>query len=413
MTMLRKVLIGVATAALAALSLNAAIGQVTAQEKPALAIALPLPNGFAQASAAQLLLAGAQPQTPTTQMNLQLDLDAATAEEVLALSRASYRSEPLNSTAIHNIAFVADWKGQSRQARRLMLDAIDLTRRDGPASFWLMLDYGKQGRMKPMLRQFDHALRTNRKAQDRLMPVIVQSMADEAMVAPMARLLRADPPWKSQFWNGVSRVPTSLVNAAKLRLVLANGGYRNDRQNDQYLLDALVAQSHFEEAYTLARKLTEGTRESSAPLYNGSFDRLPGFAPYDWQTFFESALTADVLRDGGLLRIETYADGSGRFARQLVRLPDQVYRLQVRASEWDSQDPGAIYFRITCADAPTAERNEARLDLTSPDWTVIFRKARSDCAYHWFEIYARAQPQQRDNTILIDEINLSVATPGA
>lgn len=411
--MLRKVLIGVATAALAALSFNAAIGQVTAWKQPALAMAMPLPNGFAQASAAQLLLARAQPQTPGRQMDLQLDLDPATAEEVSALSRAAYRSEPLNSNAIRNLAFVADWKGQSRRARQLMLDAIDLTRRDGAATFWLMLAYGKQGRIEPMLRQFDHGLRTNRNAQDRLMPAIVQSMANEAMVAPMARLLRADPPWKSQFWNGVFRVPTSLVNAAKLRLVLAFEGYRNERQNDQYLLDALVAQRHFEETYTLARKLTEPKGESFAPLYNGSFDRLPGFAPYDWQTFFESALTADVLRDRRLLRIETYADGSGRSARQLVRLPDQVYRLHVRASEWDTLDPGAIYFRITCADAPTAERNEARLDLTSPDWTVTFRKTRSDCVYHWFEIYARAQPQQRDNTILIDEINLSAATAGA
>ena len=396
------IILGVALV-LAVFSGSMSLAKAIERQQPDSALALPGHSGFVEATVARRIIVAGR----TVEGQRTLVLDPALSNTARALSLAAYRSEPMSAQALANLAFLTEADGDATTAQRLMFGAASLNSRKLDVNGWL-LEYhvARQDAVKA-LETYDLILRSNEAARTASIPIVVQFLANAELIAPMTDLLAARPPWKTDFWNEAYKVEPALGNVAQVRINLVQTGMAVTVRNDQLLIDALVQAKQFAPAEALYTSLTGAQSDPAQLVPNGNFDRASDVTPYDWELSFETFHAASLEPSTGRLRVETFADGGGLVARNLVRLEGQSFVLGVTTTEWDELDAEALYFRIRCAEDSASQGDAARIYLGQPELSLQFRKAQPACTYHWLEIYARAQPQQRDNAILLENITIS------
>ena len=405
MSVLRTWSIAAATLAIAALSEADALNHAVGRIYPELARTLPVNDGFAQTRWAESVMAhNLKPGTPP-----KLVLDGHERSLVVSLVRDGYRREPLNNGALRDLALVYDSDGRAAKARPLMQASERLTKRDSATNAWLAGDYARLGRSSEALSYYDQALRTSSQAQDAVLPTMIDSLKDDRLVLPVAELLRRRPPWQNLFWGLAPRYRGSLANLAKVRLEIARSGISVDRQYDRTLIAELGSARQFAAATALVRTLTPATAARSEVVVNADFNRSPDYQPFDWELSLNTFLTTEIDPRAGVLRVSTFADGSGIVARQIVALPAQVYTLSVKAVDWDELDKNALYMRLDCAERGSGG-NSRPIYFNRAEFRQGFRKPQSGCIYYALTLYATEQPQQINNIVTLDRISL---VPGA
>ena len=405
MSQLRTWSIIAVTLAVAAISGADALNHAGGRLFPELARTLPVNDGFAETRWAESVIArnfkpGAVPK---------LVLDGHERRQVVRLVRDGYRREPLNNGALRDLALVYDSDGRHAKARRLMRASERLSKRDSATNAWLAGDYGRLGRSSEALKYYDQALRTSSQAQDMVLPAMIDSLKDDRLVLPVVELLRKRPPWQNLFWGIAPRYRGSLANLAKVRLEIARSGIPVDRQYDRTLIAELGSARQFAAATALVRILTPAVEAQSEVVYNADFNRSPDYQPFDWELSLNTFLTTEIDPRAGVLRISTFADGSGTVARQIVALPAQVYTLSVKAVDWDELDKNALYMRLDCAERGSSGDSRP-IYVNRADFRQGIRKPQSGCIYYALTLYATEQPQQTNNVITLDLISL---VPGA
>jgi hypothetical protein len=405
---LRRIGVGIAALALAALSASHALGRINERKQPAIAVGTVPTNGTSLAEMAERILAGSVEQANATTPKL----NSAQSAEVASLSRKAFALEPLLVTALRNLALVAEAEGDVAKARTLMRDAASLSRRDFWTQTWLLSDYAKQGDLTNSLAAFDRTLRTSSSGQSRMLPAMFNMLARPDLVEPLTMLLLKRPPWADAFWREAPKHPAGLANAAAIRAELARQGIPGDENQNRALMSALAAAEEFAAADLLFSALAGEPPEGAQALRNHDFDRTPGFAPFDWTTRFDSSMSTDLVRSEGTLRISTFSSGSGLAASQLLQLDPGIYTLRASLSEWDAADEDALYVRLRCAKGGSGLDSGA-VRISQAEFSQQLAFPQSDCRYYWFEIHAAPQADRRDNTVVIDSISLERAGPRA
>lgn len=254
------------------------------------------------------------------------------AEQARALSIATLTSSPVNAVAVRNLALSTAFLGDVASARRQMLLAERLSRRDAPTQMWLIEDRVAADDLAGALLHYHRALQTSRSARDTLLPVLAEAADDPAVVLALVPYLAAPkrPEWWSDFLGRFverTKAPAALARiAAALRL---NPDDDTDRAR---LLAILAKQAELGDAAG-ARALYFRSLRRPAPwpmVTNGDFERDHGLPPIDWQISEQSGSAGVVEpRDGAAGQGALTLSGSeGReAARQLLALPPGSYRL--------------------------------------------------------------------------------------
>lgn len=402
----RTLAICAGAAVLAVVSGSFALGRVTERRQPLVSAALPTVNGIGLAEKSELILAANMRRG----LSPQVELDPAERSQAIALARRAYAAEPLSITAVRNLALIASADGNTETARRLMRDAVRLSRRDLSVNGWLIRDYGERGEVPAALAAYDHALRTSSAGQEVLMPAMFNALASPALVEPLIGLLRAEPPWAAPFWREAPKYPPALVNVAKIRVALATEGMHGDDNRDLALLRALTAEHEFAAAETLFDAVADSPLAPQELLRNTEFARPARFEPFDWRLFFETLISAEIVPLDGVMRIDSFADGSGLVAHQLVALVPGAYTLSIEARDWDALDAGALVANLRCAEEGGGPKS-GPIPISQPNFTARLTVPGEGCTYFWFELHARAQPQRRDNTVVLDSVRLRRGGP--
>ena len=238
---LRRIGIGIAALALAALSASHALGRINERKQPAIAVGTVPINGTGLAEMAERILAGSIEQANA----MAPKLNSAQSAEVASLSRKAFALEPLSVTALRNLALVAEAEGDIAKARTLMRNAARLSRRDFWTQTWLLRDYAKQGDLTNSLAAFDRTLRTSPSGQTRMLPAMFNLLARADLIEPLTMLLLKRPPWADAFWREAPKHPAGLANAAAIRAELVRQGIPGDENQNRALLNALAAAEEF------------------------------------------------------------------------------------------------------------------------------------------------------------------------
>ncbi|HEY9090039.1 hypothetical protein [Parasphingorhabdus sp.] len=389
--MLKTGIIWISGLAIALVSGLTAMGAIAKNKAPELAIALPPTNGYAAENIAsksvQIAIAENAGQFPD-----QID------PKVSELARQAFIAEPVTPEAVAVLAL----SGADQSKRELMGKALSLTRRQPLITAWMIADSGAQKDIPALLNHYDSMLRTNSSAASAIIPVMAEALADESFIAPYTSLLEKQPPWASQFWGAVVRTPVSVVNAALLREALYKPDENDDIYRDAGLIRTLAFNQHFETAEALYHLLA-GQKETSSFVKNGSFDAEPEFYPIDWQLFSTGEYGAAVT--GGKLQLSAIQNSGGLFARQLVKLPAKIVKLDIKPRD-PIPDNARIIVSLRCAQAMDNAPRTIRIPLEREITDLQINNANSGCSFYWMEISGRASENGGGFDIALDSISL-------
>lgn len=238
----------------------------------------------------------------------------------LALTRS-----PLSPSAFRVLGFADDLRGQPARAKRALITAERLSRRDLGTQLWLINEAVARADVPVALHHFDTAMRTSVVARTVLFPVLTKAIQDEELRPGIASMMRSKPNWLRDFVIITGQTGGATVMAKILPTL--NGALGPETYEvTQATIDQLVR----EQQYSIAKDLS-GRRPGTAPAIVGSnFKATTGFTPFAWVLAEEDGISAQPSINGLILSADRGRDGTA--ASQVLALTAGTYRLQTRGA---------------------------------------------------------------------------------
>ena len=273
-----------------------------------------------------------------------------------------------------------------------------LSKREPATNVWLSTDYAQQGNDAAAFAYFDRTLRVSEGSAPLIIPPLVEGLEREDLRVPLAKLLRASPPWESDFWIEAVRRPEVALPAMQLRMDLG----RKEGEAlavDRGLIANLVANRNFGAALTYYRFLTG---RPAAQDLTFPFERAPAFPPLDWELLSDGDFSAAIDSRAGQLSASVGPASSGTLARRLLLLPPADYAVAVdyRTSLADV----SLELSFGCADT-VAEPVLTEPFAAGSDRPQIVNFP-AGCRYRLLEIGYRNDARNEGADIVVDAITL-------
>lgn len=316
------------------------------------------------------------------------DPKAAATKHEIDLARAAYRAEPLSSTALSLIIPTMP-EGKARQS--LLARAGELTRRNSLLNEEQIRTAALRGDDTAFFRWLSRSVLTNNDLRAAYVGAIADATAKEGAVAALTPVIGPAPNWSETYWQQVIQRPASLLNAAKLRVAVAQAPWRQTTisRSDRYLSTGLTNRGQFDAAHALYKGLgLAQERRSGNLLSNGGFARQPQLPPFDWQLAVSGTLGASIDEKDKSLLVSAIGGARGFAARQLVSLSPGNYRLSWSLSASMPIDPATLLARVTCAEPGVKAAKTQPISLAAGKHAVTFAIPESACRWHWLSIDA-------------------------
>lgn len=356
-------------------SFLSAFGNIHKSKNPEIALLSYPKNGFAYASLVK-------PAIAKSFMENEGRVDLMLPENIVRSAELGFLKEPTTNENIRTIAF--DQKRKDRQFE-LIAKAAFLSKRDFLTNLWLADHYNKEYDAALSLKYFDQILRSNEASREFVIERLVKELADHDLTVSLIPIFQNDPNWIVDFWRGVNKFGPALKNASVLRQNLYKAGFRKVSETDLQLLDRLVANEHFEEAYTLAEILSGGEMSKDGEV-NHQFSSVSGIRPLDWEFNAEGNLSSGIDKSRDRLVVNVYPGSRGIAARQLLRLPKGEYRLNALYDEVQKSSNTPFSLSIECASTRKGSQKILNIDLTNKALAQDFKTTGENCIFYWLNI---------------------------
>lgn len=278
-----------------------------------------------------------------------------TASQLKTIGRNLLAQEPLSVSAMRTVALGYDAARQPDDARRAMLAADRLSRRDGIAGAWLLNDAIRNDDARLVLRQFDRLQRTTPALQESMQLQLTSVLGSAAARQALVRYVRQDTPWLGGFFSiAANRAPRVAPLA---QLVVDRGRLMPDtpqlRESYGTMVTRLAQERRFDllaRAYPLLPGVAlQGM--SSADSRRHSLEQ--GYPPLIWDLASESDWGGAVVPvegggDGIGLEFFALAETNGLTGRKLALLPAGNHRLRWRVVERDNNPRASANWQISC-----------------------------------------------------------------
>jgi hypothetical protein len=144
----------------------------------------------------------------------------ALQREIKDLATRAVASDPLNAEAYRLLAEVA---GTPDQERKLMAQAVSLSRRETTALFWLLNDRFYHRDFETALNHASILLKTHEELSDYVLRYVAAIAEDEQGLPLVAQRLAAKPAWRKVFFATLPRNVRSGETPIKLIKALIEG----------------------------------------------------------------------------------------------------------------------------------------------------------------------------------------------
>ncbi len=391
--MIKNLAIWAFAIAIAAISGVTALGAVTKNKAPSLAISLQPVNGFSENEIAIQLTQNAIQEN-------QNQFPSAIEPRTYDLAIRAFTAEPITPGAIAVIALAKS--GGVRHD--LMEQAFELSRRQQIVTGWMITDSARRNDVAALLNFYDISLRTEPKSGQQFIPAMARAMAIPDFIEPMFKMLNTDPPWAGRFWRQLVRTPPSLVNGAILRTKLGTGPGKSTQNHDEQLLQALIKNGSFIDARNLYRIFAQA-QDSLELVRNPDFDQNSKYPPFDWQLFSNGEFGAVI--ESGALWLNAVKGSGGVFARQLIELPADRGRLQLTGKLATPLQAGdKLSLRIYCAESNKKNNLSARIPFEGPEIRREIINPNLDCRFFWLDIVAEAESNDGDFDLKFENLSI-------
>ncbi len=349
---------------------------VMAVYNPARAVAL---NPFNAGAKAQL----ANDLVYVTGDKRQIGAAAALAREALdgnATIASAYRMIGLDNAR------------RGKPVKPAIMAATYLTRRDHIANLWLIEDAVKRGRIDLAMTDVDASLRSSRRSQALLFPILGKAMLEPDMRPQFIRLFRANPDWLPNFLGYYIGSKQKAAPLAQVILPIRKDLPPSFAELDRTLIGMMVSQRDFDAARNYARAIDSKADGDRQLMHNARFEEEGPFPPIDWHLIRESAYGSDIEKGakGNRLIVVSDQERPNVVARQLIQLAPGTYRLSAEGRLVTSNDDASAVWTIACAEeGGTGVLASVKFERGAAPAPADFTIAGS-CRNYWVSLTAAA-----------------------
>ncbi|MCJ2180443.1 hypothetical protein [Novosphingobium album (ex Hu et al. 2023)] len=308
--------------------------------------------------------------------------------------------EPVNSYALGMLGAVADYRHDTSHARKLFRLSEAMSRRNLLSQMWLVEDAVNRDDVHEVILHYDRAMRVSKESRQTLIPILVEAIAEPAILENLLPVLAERPSWSDEFAfmmsaKGNDPQAMSAVVAA-LKPDLSRPG---ERRLVESILLRMVALNAEREAINTVNRL-EGRAGSTRTMQGGDFEEVTGTLPFAWSLRKDEnihAFRSSVPTGGFGLWIETQEDMAGVAATQLVGLAAGRHALTGTAGRVPANIAGRPAIGILCEHGkvlgrfvlPPAGEN-------GRSFRFEFDVPAQDCVTQWVKL--EAAPEGDTNT---------------
>ena len=176
--------------------------------------------------------------------------------KVEAIARQSLKGQPLNAVAVRLLGYFADVRGDKIKARKLMMLAHKISRRDFGTQLWLIEDAVAKGDKRKALYHYDIAMRATISSHQILFPTLVGALNDPEVREGLAPYIRHHPNWLPGFLAQAITTSQNLTNVVDLLIDLGRLPNQDSYEGlSNALLSTLATKSKFVEFRRYYRSL--------------------------------------------------------------------------------------------------------------------------------------------------------------
>lgn len=276
--------------------------------------------------------------------------DARQTGTAAALARQALDGNPTIASAYRMIGL--DNARRGKPVKPAIMAATYLTRRDHVANLWLIEDAVKRGRIDLAMTDVDASLRSSRRAQALLFPILGRAISEPDMRPQFVRLFRANPDWLPNFLGYYIGSKQKAAPLAQVILPIRKDLPPSYAELDQTLIGMMVNQQDFDAARNYARAIDSKADGDRQLMHNARFEEEGPFPPIDWHLIRESAYGSDIEKGAKANRLVVVSDEErpNVVARQLVQLAPGTYRLSAQGRLVTSNDDASAVWAIACAE---------------------------------------------------------------
>jgi hypothetical protein len=319
-------------------------------------------------------------------------------EEIHALANRILASEPLEATAFRLLAEVTT---DPTRIRPLMRKAIERSRREAHAAFWLVNDGYEQRNLADMVEKADVLLRTTPQLQSYVMRYLGEIAGDMEGREFLVRVLAKNPPWRAAFLNGLPRYAQGADTSLDLLLGLKKAGSMPTDAELAPYLNNLVSRKQPELAYAAWLQLVPSQKLGSIGLLNNAtFTDTPSGLPFDWTFRRGGNASVDFIpfSDGPRSRAVQFSLGPGRVRfpemSQILLLTPGHYRY---AGTFQGRVTGkrGVHWELRCLGGRNSLANIAVVSSAAKGWQSFVLDAEikesEDCRVQSLRLYHDAR----------------------
>lgn len=308
---------------------------------------------------------------------------------VLARRERGYLARnPLDVSAIFNLAVLAELDGDLKGRDRLIAEGARRSRRDPGtqlAALQLAVAAKDFSRAADII---DGLMRSRPEMKEQVLPLAAAAAADKAGLDAAAALVARDPPWRQALLAYLVASDPSGGQAYRYLSGLAKRGVAPNDRELAALIGAMIRNKDFAKAYFIwLDMLTPAELQKAGLLFDGAFDLAPRGLYFDWTLrVSRNARVEARARDGSpgdRALVVSMLDNRQPFAgaRQYLRLAPGRYELAAEALVKGARASGGLAWRVRCAEAPATLGESARFTTDQPwgAFAFVFEVPASAC----------------------------------
>lgn len=325
------------------------------------------------------------------------DLAPADRKAVKSLAFRGLRATALAGPALRQLAFLE--KDQSKRIELLRL-AQSVTKRDTLAAVQLAELQMSSGQVRRGLRSINRALVVSRNLDHTIFPMLLVATDDPLATAQIGQMLQQDPNWAEPLvlW-GISN-PQMLPALSRLLSFIPDGSVARQAGYGQPMVDMLVQQRRYPEAFAVYRAYSPRPQQLSNLL-------ISDFPPLDWK-LIDNYETGSRFFGSNEVEIFANPGRQGEVAQVISHLAPGTHQMSLVLA--DKVGDGELRLVVACL-AGSGERGVAddRVDLRNGRVTFGFIVPAAECRYQ--QLSLRIAATEGSAGALIKSVSLVVSAP--
>lgn len=274
---------------------------------------------------------------------------AADYSQADRLARTALRQDPTAVVAVSTLALNAQMHGDAAGARRLFRYAERLSRREAQTQLWAIEDAVSRGNIAGAIRHYDIVLRTKPELSDLLFPVLASASASQDVRVSLARTLAAKPAWSENFIQFLAEKGENARTSAEILGSLARLGILIPEEAGSRVVNALIAEGAFPQAWAYYVSLHPGSHRSSSrdPYFTANL-KVPSL--FDWTPIGNGEVITSIQSNGdnGLFDFSMPSGIGGPLLQQVQMLPPGTYGIAGSVQGIDQAAADLPYWTMSC-----------------------------------------------------------------